>query len=188
MQIGPISVQSVEAEYALLNSWFPGGYQRTLQSLASDRSTGRTYDRLDVVAGGRSYTVWFDITSFMNLSSRAAVQPAGQQAVGQTCPTQECPRLPSSESAYKLWQGDGEAFVLLMRDLVFRGVLIGAGMYLAGERDHLVRNALAGSAMIEFFVLGWIAFTTGQRQTPAAGARVAQVRKYPWQPVQQLAA
>jgi hypothetical protein len=53
----------------------------------------------------------------------------------------------------------------MLRDWVGRSALVGIGMYLAGERDHLVRNSLAGGAAIEAFVVAWIYWTTRQ-QTP----------------------
>ena len=67
-----------------------------------------------------------------------------------------CPSLPSSESVARLVSGDPLAIPLIARDLVTRAAMIGAGMYIAGQRENLVRNALAGSAAIESFVILWV--------------------------------
>jgi hypothetical protein len=36
-----------------------------------------------------------------------------------------------------------------------RAALIAAGVWLVGEREHVVRNALGGAIAIELFVLAW---------------------------------
>lgn len=84
------------------------------------------------------------------------VQPASPDA----CPV--CPRLPSSDSAYLFCIGDPRAPWLMLRDWIGRSALVGVGMFLAGEREHLIRNSLAGGAAIEVFVVAWIAWSTRQ--------------------------
>lgn len=38
---------------------------------------------------------------------------------------------------------------------ITRAFIVGTGLYAAGERKHLIRNALAGTAAIEIMVLLW---------------------------------
>lgn len=96
-------------------------------------------------------------------AAQAAPQPPAP-ASPDACPV--CPKLPSSDSAYLFTQGDPTAPWLMLRDFIGRSVLVGSGMYLAGEREHLVRNSLAGGAAIEFFVVLWIWWTTRQAPQP----------------------
>ncbi len=112
----------------------------------------------------------------MSLSrQRLQVHPAGAltalhgaQAVAVSVaqdanqPGVTCPSLPSSETAYQVVRGEGMGFVKLVRDLTVRAGLIGVGMFVAGEREHLIRNSLAGSAGIEVFVLGWVWLRNGK--------------------------
>jgi hypothetical protein len=70
-----------------------------------------------------------------------------------------CPRLPSSDSAHKLTQGDLTAVPYVVRDVLGRAILIGGGIYLLGDVkgfSRIAKNALAGAAFIEMFVLLWI--------------------------------
>lgn len=67
-----------------------------------------------------------------------------------------CPTLPSSNSAYDFVTGKPGAWMTVLRDMLARSALVGVGMAVAGERDHLLRNALAGGVAIEAFVLAWI--------------------------------
>jgi hypothetical protein len=61
--------------------------------------------------------------------------------------------LPSAESAAALVRGEDGSITHVLRDVALRGVLVGVGMAIFGERKHLIRNALAGSLAIEGFVL-----------------------------------
>ena len=79
-------------------------------------------------------------------------RPAGQTQM--QC--EPCPKLPSSNTAHRLWAGDPWGIPLVARDVLLRGAIIGAGLYLAGEREHLVRYSLFGAAAIETFVLLWV--------------------------------
>ena len=74
-------------------------------------------------------------------------------------PNEQCAALPSSNTAARIWDGDTAAIPTIARDLALRGLLIGTGMYLAGARGRpLLVQALAGSAVIEGFVLAWIGY------------------------------
>lgn len=67
-----------------------------------------------------------------------------------------CPTLPSALSAHRLLVGDPWAIFAVVRDVLFRAVLIGTGMWIVGARDNLALNAIAGSVAIETFVLGYL--------------------------------
>ncbi len=103
--------------------------------------------------------------AFQPTQFRPAAQ-AAQLAAPAPDACQVCPKLPSSDSAYQLLQGDPNAIWLMLRDFVGRSALVGSGMYLAGEREHLVRNSLAGGAAIEFFVVLYIWWTTKDLPKP----------------------
>lgn len=78
-------------------------------------------------------------------------------AAGQQAPVCEpCPRLPSSNTAYRFWAGDPKAVPLVFRDWIARAAIIGTGLYIAGAREHLLKYSLAGAAAIEVFVLVWV--------------------------------
>lgn len=66
-----------------------------------------------------------------------------------------CPALPSGSSAVALVGGDWSALPLAVGHTILRATLVGGGMLAAGERAHVVRNAVAGSLAIETFVLMW---------------------------------
>ena len=61
--------------------------------------------------------------------------------------------LPSVVAAEKLFNGESWGLVAVLASTVGRAGVIGAGLFLAGERDHLVRNAFAGALAVEAFVL-----------------------------------
>lgn len=66
-----------------------------------------------------------------------------------------CDTLPSAESAAQLARGDIKALPRVFVHTAGRAALIGVGLILAGQREHVFRNALAGSIAIEVFVLGY---------------------------------
>jgi hypothetical protein len=66
-----------------------------------------------------------------------------------------CAALPSGQAAYDLTHGDRSAFAPVLKYTAMRALLIGAGLFVVGERDHLVRNAVAGAVGIEIYVLWW---------------------------------
>ena len=76
-----------------------------------------------------------------------------------------CPAaLPSGSSASALLAGDIGMLPKVIGYTLVRGALIGAGMLVAGERKHVVRNAFAGTLAIEAFVIGWAAWKLRQER------------------------
>ena len=61
--------------------------------------------------------------------------------------------LPSVVAAEKLFNGESWGLLAVLASTVGRAGVIGAGLFLAGEREHLLRNACAGALAIETFVL-----------------------------------
>jgi hypothetical protein len=78
-------------------------------------------------------------------------------ALGETVEAPRCAALPSGQAAAKLVAGDWEAIVPVIGYTAVRGALIAVGLAVAGEREHIVRNAISGTLAIETFVLGWAA-------------------------------
>jgi hypothetical protein len=83
---------------------------------------------------------------------------AGRRTAGFGLSDPMCPALPSGSSAVALLGGDWNALPGVVGYTILRGALIGAGMLAAGERKHVVRNAVAGTLAIEAFVIGWAAW------------------------------
>lgn len=67
-------------------------------------------------------------------------------------------QVPSAAAAL-----DGNLLHVLITYLARSSVVAGS-LYLAGEREHVWRNALAGCAVIEFVVLRWAAQCRQQRE------------------------
>jgi len=66
--------------------------------------------------------------------------------------------LPSVVAAERYLDGSGGNLLGVIGSALGRAAIIASGMYIAGERKHVARNALAGSLAIEAFVLvyvGW---------------------------------
>lgn len=76
--------------------------------------------------------------------------------------------LPSGTSAYQLMSGDLKGLVGVVGHTIGRSVLVGVGMAIAGERQHLIRNSLGGALGIEAFVLVWAAWKAHQDKSAAA--------------------
>ena len=70
--------------------------------------------------------------------------------------------LPSASAAASFVRGEPGAGWAITKTWLERAVLLGAGMYVLGDRRSLVRNALAGSAAIEAWVL-WRAWRDMER-------------------------
>lgn len=68
--------------------------------------------------------------------------------------------LPSQQAVTDLLAGKPGALFQVVGTTLGRACLIGAGLYVAGERRNLERNALAGALAIEAFV---VAFTASKR-------------------------
>lgn len=74
-----------------------------------------------------------------------------------------CASLPSSQAAADALAGEEGAWLDVAGSMLGRAVLIGAGLAVVGEREHLVRNSIAGACAIEVFVLGWIVTHRGEQ-------------------------
>lgn len=62
-------------------------------------------------------------------------------------------QLPSETAAKALIRGEPGALGSVLYWTLWRAGVIGAGLYVAGERERLVRNALAGALAVEVGVL-----------------------------------
>lgn len=62
-------------------------------------------------------------------------------------------QLPSEAAARALVRGEPGAWVDVLSSTLLRASLIGAGLYVVGSRERLVRNALAGALAVEIGVL-----------------------------------
>lgn len=89
--------------------------------------------------------------------------------LSETITSPACPALPSGTSAYRLMSGDPEGLLGVVGHTIGRSVLVGTGMAIAGERKHLVRNAVAGALGIEAFVLVWAAWRVHEDKKAASG-------------------
>lgn len=63
--------------------------------------------------------------------------------------------LPSASSALAFVQGQPGSFLPIVGHTLARAGLIGVGLRLAGQKEHLIRLAIMGSMSIEAFVLIW---------------------------------
>lgn len=72
-----------------------------------------------------------------------------------------CP-LPSANSALAFVRGEKGSTLSVIGHTLGRSVLIGAGLAVAGEREHLVRKAVVSSMAIESFVLLWTHYTVNK--------------------------
>lgn len=67
--------------------------------------------------------------------------------------TESAAMLPSAVAAESFLQGKPGGLLAVLESVVWRSAIIGAGMYVAGGRERLLRNAVAGSLAVEVFVL-----------------------------------
>ncbi|MFZ1005932.1 MAG: hypothetical protein WAN65_03790 [Candidatus Sulfotelmatobacter sp.] len=81
--------------------------------------------------------------------------------LGETLTAPRCAALPSGQAVFNLVSGDWTALPAVVGTAAARAVLVGTGMALAGEREHLVRNALGGALAIEAFVFAWALYKKG---------------------------
>jgi hypothetical protein len=63
------------------------------------------------------------------------------------------PTLPSVTAAEKFWRGETGAIPAILWSMGGRAAIIGAALFLLGERKKLVRYSLGASAAIEAVVL-----------------------------------
>ena len=66
-----------------------------------------------------------------------------------------CNALPSGAAAHDLVNGRPGGLGKTILCTFGRAALIGTGMWIAGKRDNLGRDALAGAVGIEAFVIAW---------------------------------
>jgi hypothetical protein len=78
--------------------------------------------------------------------------------LGEELQPPACAALPSGQAAYNLVSGDWSALLPVVGTMLARSALIGTGMAIGGEREHLVRNAVCGGLAVETFVLVWAAY------------------------------
>lgn len=77
------------------------------------------------------------------------------------------PALPSASSALALARGEVGALPLVVCHTALRAGIIGAGLYVSGQRRNLVRTAMVSSLAIEAFVLCWAMWKNNQ--APVSG-------------------
>jgi len=91
---------------------------------------------------------------FYNPGGRtAAYTLAGSACKCEPGPGPETSFLPSANSANRLVHGEPGAFLSVTRDVLLRSGLIGLGLYVAGDRDKIVKKSLIASVTIEVAVL-----------------------------------
>ena len=60
---------------------------------------------------------------------------------------------PSKEAAVRYLNNEPEAWKAVLKSLAERTALIGAGILVLGNRNHLIRNSVAASIAIEVYLL-----------------------------------
>jgi hypothetical protein len=73
----------------------------------------------------------------------------------------------SKEAAIRFLRGEPGALPKVLWSLVERTALIGAGIYVLGSRENLLKNSIAGSVAIEAYLLWYYG---------------KQMREMEWQP------
>jgi hypothetical protein len=66
--------------------------------------------------------------------------------------------LPTQHHVSRFLQGDTGAVLPIAQDIAGRALEIGAGMYLAGSRKHLVRDSLGGSLAVEALLVAYAVY------------------------------
>lgn len=72
--------------------------------------------------------------------------------------------VPSSKSAQALINGEEGAYRTVFLHWLGRSAIVGAGMYLAGGRTDVVKQAMAGAAVIELTLFSWAAAQKRRRE------------------------
>lgn len=67
----------------------------------------------------------------------------------------QCDTLPSAQSAAALVRGEPGSFLRVLGHTGGRALLIGVGLAVVGEREHLLKYSIAGALGIEAFVLAY---------------------------------
>jgi len=73
--------------------------------------------------------------------------------------------LPSEEAALKLVRGQFSILPTILYYTTLRALFITGGLFLAGERRHLIKYGFSGSIMIELWVILW-AWRTERKAKP----------------------
>jgi hypothetical protein len=71
-------------------------------------------------------------------------------------PVNDCPTLPSVRSAHAFWAGEPEGILKAGYSVLQRAVILGAALWVAGERNGfkpLAKKALIASLFVEAVVL-----------------------------------
>jgi hypothetical protein len=98
-----------------------------------------------------------------------SISRAGRRVVGFGLgDAPACAALPSGPPAVDLLSGNIRALPAVLGTTVARAALIGAGLFVAGERarGRLAKHAAAGSLAVEAFVLAWAAWKRQQGSSP----------------------
>ena len=86
--------------------------------------------------------------------------------------------LPSVVAAERFFTGSdkGKHIIEVLGSALGRATLIGAGMYVAGERQNVVRNAVAGALAIEVFVLAYVGWQVAHEGAAGLGENPCRTR------------
>lgn len=87
--------------------------------------------------------------------------------------TQHLTTLPSVSSAEAFWLGEPGAVGKLILSTLGRSTVIGAGLFIAGERRHLVKYSLFAATAIEIMVLTLVKKQLAERAEREAPAQIA---------------
>lgn len=79
-----------------------------------------------------------------------------------------CDAPPSATAARDLVAGDPAALPRVVLSYLGRAAMVGGAMYLAGARTHVLRDALAGTAVLELLILLWFARDEERRRSDLA--------------------
>lgn len=82
----------------------------------------------------------------------------------------ERPTLPSALAAERLLTRQEGGWKAVAMSALSRAGILSLGMAIAGERENLVRNAVAGSVLIELFVIWEVSEQLKGRASFARGA------------------
>jgi len=66
--------------------------------------------------------------------------------------------LPSSRSAIELVEGKPGALITVAMHTAARAVLIGTGLYLAGDRGNILAHASGAALTIQLFAIMWVVY------------------------------
>lgn len=90
----------------------------------------------------------------------AALQPVAAtdtSAVPPSVTYPSVPRLPMQDNAIALIQGESGSGWGVLRDVVETTGVLAIAMYLVGNKEHVVKSALAGAVLIEATIIAYTA-------------------------------